>query len=606
MKVKKVIAVILGITIPVGGVVFGVNAYKSYQYSKLEAEVQPVSYISWGYWGDTETSYGMVTNDSSQEIYLSDSKSVKKVYVAEGDTVSVGDPLIEYDTSELSIEIERKKLDLNILENDIAIAQHALEQYKAAKPVKKDPPELDNKMLEELQKQDELNNMKPEMDENGIYNYITEDAVPYGSSAGTKEDPYVYYCNANAYIYGSFFDSILPTRTEADGKYVRFVVCKRNADGTVMMQQVNVAPKPEGTEEQTETVSNGGSTGENGGGSEAGTGSSGTGTGSSAGTGNGESAGNTQGGTANSTVIEQPIEDTSVAAKEYNGNELPLLYGSEMAWYIFTDIPYTVSLVDQYLQTFYEASANWEEPEGYTAEELATNIEQKEQELKSLDIQRRQMELQLESMRNTAADGMLYATVEGVVKTVGDPEEYNANDGTAFLVVTGEEGLYVRGTISELLLGDVAVGTVVTANSWETGMTFDATITEIADYPTSGNSWGDGNSNVSYYSYTAYIEDSSMLRNGEYLDLSISTNQSETGGLYIEKAYVREEDGKSYVMIADENNCLKKQYVVTGRTIYGSAVEIKSGLTEEDRIAFPYGKNAVEGVAVKDADNMYY
>ena len=167
-------------------------------------------------------------------------------------------------------------------------------------------------------------------------------------------------------------------------------------------------------------------------------------------------------------------------------------------------------------------------------------------------------------------------------------------------MVTGDDGLYVKGTISELLLDDVPVGTVVSANSWESGMTFDATITEISDYPVSGNSWGEGNPNVSYYEYTAYIEDSSALRNGEAVDLSISTNQSDGGGIFIEKAYVRSEDGKSYCMIADENNRLKKQYVVTGRTVYGSAVEIKSGLTEDDRIAFPYGKNAVEGAAVTD------
>ena len=73
-----------------------------------------------------------------------------------------------------------------------------------------------------------------------------------------------------------------------------------------------------------------------------------------------------------------------------------------------------------------------------------------------------------------------------------------------------------------------------------------------------------------------------------------------------EKVLIRQEDGKSYVMMADENNQLKKQYVVTGRTVYGSAVEIKSGLTEDDRIAFPYGKNAVEGAAVTDQSNMYY
>ena len=45
---------------------------------------------------------------------------------------------------------------------------------------------------------------------------------------------------------------------------------------------------------------------------------------------------------------------------------------------------------------------------------------------------------------------------------------------------------------------------------------------------------------------------------------------------------------------------------MVGRTVYGAAIEIKAGLTEEDRIAFPYGKNAVEGAAVKEASNIYY
>ena len=68
------------------------------------------------------------------------------------------------------------------------------------------------------------------------------------------------------------------------------------------------------------------------------------------------------------------------------------------------------------------------------------------------------------------------------------------------------------------------------------------------------------------------MEDSSALKNGEYVDLAIQTNQSETGGIYLDKAYVRQEDGKSYVMMADENNQLKKQYVVTGKTVYGTAL----------------------------------
>lgn len=568
MRIKKIIAITLGIVIPVGGIVGGIYGYKSYQQKNLVAEVQPVSNINWGYWGDSQTSYGMVTNDSSQEIYLADSKKVKQVYVEEGDTVKVGDPLIAYDTAEISIEIERKKLDIATTDNEIAMASNKLNVLKQSKPVDKTPPKIDTKKLEEYEAQDEINNSIPETDvvDNRIQNYLTETSIPYNVTrdavtgelvypAGTEDDPYIYYCNANAYAYGSFFNSIRPTADGKPGKYVKFMVCKKDETGKMVMTEASVGPD-------------------------------------------------------GATIPPQPVVDTGVTLNtaELNGNSIPADYDTSRMWYVFTGGEYIpTSLAAEYMDKFMENATDWEMPKGYTEEELVRELADTENRLKVLDIQRRQQQLQLESLQKSASDGIVYAEVDGAVKTVGDPEEYQ-NDGTAFLVVTGDEGLYVSGSLSELLLDDVKVGTVVTANSWESGMTFEATITEISDYPVSGNSWGEGNPNVSYYAYTAYIEDSSALRNGEYVDLTISTNQSETGegGLFIEKAYVREEDGKSYVMIADENDRLKKQYVVTGRTVYGSAIEIKSGLLDTDLITFPYGKNAVEGAAVEEVSNMYY
>ena len=82
--------------------------------------------------------------------------------------------------------------------------------------------------------------------------------------------------------------------------------------------------------------------------------------------------------------------------------------------------------------------------------------------------------------------------------------------------------------------------------------------------------------------------------------------------IYLSKALIRTENGQSYVYIADENKKLKKQYVRTGQTLYSSYIEVKEGLTEEDWIAFPYGKNVKEGAPVKElegsgfANEMYY
>ena len=548
MTKKKIIAIAIGVAatgILVGGAVFG---YKSYVANKREVEVQPVSYINWGYWGDTETSYGMVTNDSAQEIYLTNSMKVQQVYVQQGDIVQVGDPLIAYDTSELQINIERKKLDINTVENDIAQAAYKLNALKNSTPVDKTPPQMDEDKYNDLAGQDNTNNAITEKDakDNRVYNYLTEDAVAFNiasAPAGTQSDPYIYCVNKNAYAYGSFYNRIRPTLTDADGIYVRVVVPQKDATGRVVV----------------------------------------------------DGSGN-------------PVADTSVTAntKDFNGAYIPMAYDADKMWYVFSGEERNPSdLAGEYRDEFLAGLEEWIAPEGYTQVELVEEIASTEKRLKDLDISRRRLLLELESMQKTAVDGIIYAEVAGEVKTLGDPNN-PSDDGTAFLVVAGNEGLYVSGTISELLLGDVVVGTVVTANSWESGMSFEATITEISDYPVASNSWSEGNPNVSYYSYTAYIEDSTALRNGEYVDLSISTNQSEGGGMYIDKAYVREEDGRAYCMIADENGRLKKQYVVTGKTVYGSAIEIKSGLVDEDLIAFPYGKDVVEGAKVTEPSNIYY
>ena len=215
-------------------------------------------------------------------------------------------------------------------------------------------------------------------------------------------------------------------------------------------------------------------------------------------------------------------------------------------------------------------------------------------------ILRRKEELELEQMKKVSGDGVVKATVNGIVKDLGDKDDPPKDE--PFLTVAGSEGLYVSGSLSELQLGEVKVGQVIYASSWESGMNFEARITEISSYPQeNSNAYGEGNPNVSYYPYTAYIEDTEGLRNGEYVDLTMSNTQ-ETDGIYLDKAFVREEDGRKYVLKADENDRLVKQYVKTGKTIWGQSVEILSGLSKSDRIAFPYGKTAKEGIKVEGSE----
>lgn len=49
---------------------------------------------------------------------------------------------------------------------------------------------------------------------------------------------------------------------------------------------------------------------------------------------------------------------------------------------------------------------------------------------------------------------------------------------------------------------------------------------------------------------------------------------------------------------------MTKQYVEVGKIVYGS-YEIRSGLSMEDEIAFPYGKDVKEGARTESVDSLY-
>lgn len=244
---------------------------------------------------------------------------------------------------------------------------------------------------------------------------------------------------------------------------------------------------------------------------------------------------------------------------------------------------------------------------GYTQSELNDMISEQEKKIKDLDLDKRKAELDVEKLKAQSSDGIIYANVTGTVKNLQDKDNL-PTDGTPFMEIAGSEGLYVTGGISELLLDKVKPGQTVSVSSWESGTSCEAEITEIKNYPsTDVSSYGGGNNNVSYYPFVAYIEDSTGLRNGEYVDLNMTVSDEEDGAsIYIFKGYVRSENGKSYVLKADENDRLVKQYVKTGKIINGDTIEIKSGLTEDERIAFPYGKTAKEGIRAVDSDGSEY
>ena len=87
---------------------------------------------------------------------------------------------------------------------------------------------------------------------------------------------------------------------------------------------------------------------------------------------------------------------------------------------------------------------------------------------------------------------------------------------------------------------------------------------------------------------------------GDWVDIQLEQQAQSTDGIVLSKAFVRTEDGVSYVY-KDDNGVLKKQIVKVKENVNGGAyVLVSGGLSMDDKIAFPYSKSIKEGMKTKE------
>ena len=566
MKKNKKMIVILSSIVVVAlaatGIIFAVK-----KTTGKIVTVIPVSDINWGYWGSDVNISGVVTSNASQEVHLNDKQVIEEVFVQEGDTVEIGTPLLSFDMTMTNFNLESELLN-------------------------KEGLEIQKKGLE-----NEISRLKKE--------------TPISESARAGGNISASYSSGKDY-YAGFI-----TVSNADGTAGQTPVIPDATTTPTETPEPTETPTPEPTvipeptgipsvdipaydciDENSQYLGEGTKTNPR----------------SYLAAYSEDYTARVTGSFLNQAKASGLCFYIGIRQDDVNGGELIasiFINGSRLGDYENDKI---------YLVTLYSEDSIVEEPtdipaeeevsipEGYTQEELNAMIKEKQQELRTLNLDIRECDLRIAEIEKSLNDQQVTSTVNGVVKSVGDPEKGEIN-GQAFLVVESTEGLYVQGSISELMLEDIQVGHMLMGMSWESGMSFEAEICEISTYPLDGNNYdGYGNSNASYYPFVAYIENGEGLHNNEYVSFTTTVGGDETSGesIFTEKMFVREENGISYVYVADENDRLKKQEVVV-KNVDGYTIEIVSGLSLDDRITFPYGKNIKEGAPVKDGtiDQLY-
>ena len=228
----------------------------------------------------------------------------------------------------------------------------------------------------------------------------------------------------------------------------------------------------------------------------------------------------------------------------------------------------------------------------------------------SLKLDIEESNLNITKLENKVKNKLVTSKLDGTVAYIGD-EATGSYNGDAFLKVKSKDGFYVTGTVSELMRDQMKEGTLLQCTSYDFG-SFEAKVLNVSDYPVeSSNNFyygGDSNPNVSYYTFNAEITDQSLqFTDQDYVTISLKSNKLSKGSLVVMKAFIRTENGTSYVY-KDVKGTLKKQQVTVDSIVNsGYYAIVTSGLKSDDLLAFPYGNTVQEGAKTKEVtlDDMY-
>jgi len=617
-----------------------------------------VGYTSF-YNGGSE-SYGMVTTDRVQPLYVSPTQSITEILVYQGQEVKKGDVLYTYDTTLSDMELERKDLSIQQMEVNLKTAQAELKSLKAMKPmVLPDKTDTDNS-------KDKANKSPSDEKMLGkIYNADTAKGtssrtafrVWLKSSTQVTEEMIKEYLAARdpsmtkeVYVVFGIASKTNSEYTQEYGVRYKLTTYKTEADNVAPANELSVQPEPDfqvvllnetvSTDPTDESADHTGEATEPTDESTEPTDESTEPTDESTEP-TDESTEPTDESTEPTDESTEPTDEstepTDESTEPTDESTEPTDESTEPTDESTEPTDESTEPTDESTEPTDESTEPTEKPtepelvtvesismrffvptaaaqeddediiwnSGYTSSELVSMREAKQKEIDELKLAIKMGKAELKIMEQEADDGEVTADFDGIVSSVLEPENAIALNAP-MIKVTGGGGFYVEGSVSELDLSTVQIGQKVNVTSWETYMTYEGTITEIGTYPAENDMYYYGETNVSYYPYKVFIEETADLQEGYYVSMTYETQTQEEGIMYLENAFMRSENGGHYVYVRGADGLLEKRTIVVGEND-GYMSQVLSGLSETDSIAFPYGNSVKEGAPTVDGtwDDLY-
>ena len=527
----------------------GGGVFLSKRLRTTPVEVSPASNYMYPGWDEGGSLEGYITSGDIQKVRMTDGL-VDSIKVKDGDKVKKGDVLLLFDTTTHKLTLQKDKASIALLESEIRMNETRIKTLRGLKPSESAP--------------------KPTIEtiDHGKLVIRSKIDTDTKSEKGSGADLF-FNCSKDTVVKADFLKKLRKTGKTAcftiyDGK-LKYAVW--TVDGTKLPKEYT--EKKEVSEKDKDES---------------------------------ESENENSDKTYEEVTID-PIDSDWEIGKglTFNGTGVQVNFNkADTPWGELASIaPEEYVRYEKITHENYKIDdkGNYQ----YSKKELAVMVRDAEEELAEKKLDLREANLTYRQDKLVGSDGEVRATVSGTVRNLKDPDEIS--EGDSILEVVGAGDLKVSTTIGELDYDTVKKGDTVTIEDYMYGGVYTGTVEKKGKEPVDNGMYYYGNQNISYYPVTVTLEDAGEdLSVGDYVSVKFGTSEENTQNMYISKMFIRSDVQGSYCYVKGEDSRLEKRYIQTGRTLYGSDVEIISGLNMEDMIAFPYGKNVKEGAKTEDVD----
>lgn len=250
-----------------------------------------------------------------------------------------------------------------------------------------------------------------------------------------------------------------------------------------------------------------------------------------------------------------------------------------------------------------------EEKFNYTVQiqSIQNNIKQTEYNIESKKIE---MNKKQESIDNATVT----SEMAGVVKAINESGMDEMGNSTAYITILATGDYRVKGLVSEQSVWSITEGqTVIIRSRIDEEQTWSGTISRVdTENQESNNQNGYMSSSsgqtASKYPFYIDLDSTNGLILGQHVYIEMNEGQiTEKEGIWLFEGYIGMDEAEPYVWVADKRNKLEKRQVELGEYDENlGEYEIKSGLSEEDYIAYPM-PGLYEGVStVTDIEEVDY